>query len=86
MINVIWANTLSGRILLLVFEYCIRYALYPHVGSFQEANVSRYALSFNNPMYVTSMSSSAPKQLSFFQVDPAAAIVDAGIVLFESRK
>jgi len=53
-----------------------RYALLPHQGTFQQANIIRESFNFNVPLIVTNnLPSSAP--CSFFEVDRNSVIIEA---------
>jgi alpha-mannosidase len=56
-------------------SHTFRYALLPHPGSFSHAGVIAAGYHFNYPMHVFS-SSEAPHQVSFFQVDHPAVVID----------
>jgi alpha-mannosidase len=56
-------------------QHAFRYALYPHLGSFQQGGVIAEGYQFNNPLQVLS-SGEIPHQASFFEVDHPAVVID----------
>eukprot|EP01116_Phalansterium_solitarium_P008232 TRINITY_DN2178_c0_g1_i3.p1 TRINITY_DN2178_c0_g1~~TRINITY_DN2178_c0_g1_i3.p1 ORF type:complete len:1036 (+),score=353.53 TRINITY_DN2178_c0_g1_i3:2026-5133(+) len=59
-------------------QHNIRYALYPHAGTPQDAGVVRAAYAFNVPLLVRprGVTPSVPPPRSFFEVDKPSIIVD----------
>ena len=56
-------------------EHSFRYALLPHAGSFQQADVIGEAARFNVPMLLRGTAAS-PVETSFFSIDSQAAVLD----------
>jgi len=60
--------------------HCIGYALFPHSGSFKDANTFRRGYEFNNPLItIVDMSHPGqfPKEYSFIQVEPENVFLTA---------
>lgn len=57
-------------------KHSFSYAVFPHVGSFQAANVIRRAYDFNNPIVPVSTCNSVPST-SFLKIDNPAVIIEA---------
>eukprot|EP00698_Gefionella_okellyi_P018951 TRINITY_DN5750_c0_g1_i1.p1 TRINITY_DN5750_c0_g1~~TRINITY_DN5750_c0_g1_i1.p1 ORF type:complete len:1038 (+),score=216.96 TRINITY_DN5750_c0_g1_i1:115-3228(+) len=57
-------------------RHSFRYALYPHAGTLEEADVTRHALNFNNRI-AAELTGEGPAQLSFARVSPSNIVLDA---------
>jgi alpha-mannosidase len=56
-------------------HHAFRFALFPHPGSFRMSGVISEGYHFNNPLQILP-SSEVPHQVSFFEVDHPAAVID----------
>lgn len=61
-------------------EHDFTYSLYPHAGTWREANTVERAYELNDPLVITSTTahpSALPAQKSFFSISPATALISA---------